>query len=69
MDTAQTVGCIGDFDFVDTKCDFMSFNTSKWMCGPMGTGVFYCNKKSSDLLEPLSVGGESADSSLSLIHI
>ena len=44
LDTAQTVGCIGDFDFVDTKCDFMSFNTSKWLCGPMGTGVFYCNK-------------------------
>ena len=61
LDTAQTVGCIGDFDFADTKCDFMSFNASKWLCGPMGTGVFYCNKKSSELLEPLSVGGESAD--------
>ena len=61
LDTAQTVGCIGDFDFVDTKCDFMSFNASKWLCGPMGTGVFYCNEKSSELLEPLSVGGESAD--------
>ena len=62
LDTAQTVGCIGDFDFADTGCDFMSFNASKWLCGPMGTGVFYCNKKSSDLLEPLSVGGETADS-------
>ena len=62
LDTAQTVGCIGDFDFADTRCDFMSFNASKWLCGPMGTGVFYCNKKSSELLEPLSVGGESADS-------
>ena len=61
LDTAQTVGCIGDFDFVDTRCDFMSFNASKWLCGPMGTGVFYCNEKSSELLEPLSVGGESAD--------
>ena len=61
LDTAQTVGCIGDFDFADTKCDFMSFNASKWLCGPMGTGVFYCNEKSSELLEPLSVGGESAD--------
>ena len=61
LDTAQTVGCIGDFDFADTGCDFMSFNASKWLCGPMGTGVFYCNKKSSELLEPLSVGGESAD--------
>ena len=62
LDTAQTVGCIGDFDFVGTGCDFMSFNASKWLCGPMGTGVFYCNKKSSELLEPLSIGGESADS-------
>ena len=61
LDTAQTVGCIGDFDFADTRCDFMSFNASKWLCGPMGTGVFYCNEKSSELLEPLSVGGESAD--------
>ena len=61
LDTAQTVGCIGEFDFTDTGCDFMSFNASKWLCGPMGTGVFYCNKKSSELLEPLSVGGESAD--------
>ena len=30
----------------------MSFNGSKWLCGPMGTGLFYCNKKSSELLEP-----------------
>jgi cysteine desulfurase/selenocysteine lyase len=62
LDTAQTVGCIGDYDFADTGCDFMSFNGSKWLCGPMGTGVFYCKRESSDLLEPFSVGGESADS-------
>ena len=29
--------------------------------GPMGTGVFYCKRESSNLLEPLSIGGESAD--------
>jgi cysteine desulfurase / selenocysteine lyase len=62
LDTAQTVGCIGNYDFADTGCDFMSFNGSKWLCGPMGTGVFYCKRKSSDLLEPLNIGGESADS-------
>tara|TARA_B110000014_G_scaffold109067_1_gene74744 strand:+ start:450 stop:1595 length:1146 start_codon:yes stop_codon:yes gene_type:complete len=28
----------------------------------MGTGVFYCRRESSDLLEPLNIGGESADS-------
>lgn len=60
LDTAQTVGCFGDYDFRKTKSDFMSFNGSKWLCGPMGTGVFYCKKESSKLLEPNSIGGESA---------
>ncbi len=60
LDTAQTIGCIGDFDVNSTKCNFMSFNGSKWLCGPMGTGLFYCKKSSSDLLEPTEIGGESA---------
>ena len=60
LDSAQTVGCIGDYDFKKTKSDFMAFNGSKWLCGPMGTGIFYCKKSSSDLLEPMTIGGESA---------
>jgi len=60
LDSAQTVGCIGDYDFKKTKSDFMAFNGSKWLCGPMGTGIFYCKKSSSDLLEPFTIGGESA---------
>ncbi|MCV0430808.1 aminotransferase class V-fold PLP-dependent enzyme [Nitrosopumilus sp.] len=60
IDSAQTIGCIGDVDVSKTKCDFMSFNGSKWLCGPMGTGLFYCNRKSSELLEPKTIGGESA---------
>ena len=60
IDSAQTVGCVGEFDVSKIKCDFMSFNGSKWLCGPMGTGLFYCNRKSSELLEPMTVGGESA---------
>lgn len=59
LDAAQTVGCIGDFDVGRIGCDFMAFNGSKWLCGPMGTGIFYCKKDSADLLEPISVGGES----------
>ena len=59
IDSAQTVGCIGDIDVSKIKCDFMSFNGSKWLCGPMGTGLFYCNRKSSELLEPKTIGGES----------
>jgi cysteine desulfurase/selenocysteine lyase len=60
IDSAQTIGCIGDIDVSKIKCDFMSFNGSKWLCGPMGTGLFYCDRKSSELLEPKTIGGESA---------
>ena len=60
IDSAQTIGCIGDHDVSKLKCDFMSFNGSKWLCGPMGTGLFYCKKESSELLEPKTIGGESA---------
>ncbi len=63
VDAAQTVGCIADIDVNKIKCNFMSFNGSKWLCGPMGTGIFYCRKDSTDLIEPLQVGGES-----SIIH-
>lgn len=60
LDSAQTIGCIGDFDVKSSKCNFMSFNGSKWLCGPMGTGLFYCNRNSSSKLEPIGIGGESA---------
>ena len=60
IDAAQTIGCIGYIDVSKINCNFMSFNGSKWLCGPMGTGLFYCNRKSSELLEPSTIGGESA---------
>jgi len=60
IDGAQTIGCIGTHDVSKLGCDFMSFNGSKWLCGPMGTGLFYCKKESSELLEPKTIGGESA---------
>ena len=60
VDAAQTVGCISDVDVNKINCNFMSFNGSKWLCGPMGMGIFYCRKDSSELIEPLQIGGESA---------
>ena len=60
VDAAQTVGSMGRIDVRRLGCDFMSFNGSKWLCGPMGTGVFYCRRGSEDLLEPMGIGGESA---------
>ena len=59
IDSAQTVGCL-DVNISKIRCDFMSFNGSKWLCGPMGTGLFYCSRKSSELLQPTTIGGESA---------
>lgn len=59
LDSAQTVGCIDDVNTSKIQCDFMSFNGSKWLCGPMGTGLFYCSRESSHLLQPTTVGGES----------
>ena len=61
VDAAQTVGCIGRMDVSRIGCDFMAFNGSKWLRGPMGTGLFYCRRGSEDMLEPLGIGGESAD--------
>lgn len=60
LDAAQSVGCIDGIDVSKIGCDFMSFNGSKWLCGPMGTGLFYCSSKAGWLLEPGSIGGESA---------
>ncbi|MGI0093621.1 MAG: aminotransferase class V-fold PLP-dependent enzyme [Nitrosotalea sp.] len=60
VDAAQTVGCIADVDVTKINCNFMSFNGSKWLCGPMGMGIFFCRRDSSDFIEPLQVGGESA---------
>ena len=59
VDAAQSAGTIS----VDVKkigCHFMAFPGFKWLCGPTGIGVFYCNKKASEILEPLEIGGESA---------
>lgn len=62
VDAAQTIGCLNmsDCDVSKMKCDYMSFNGSKWLCGPMGMGLFYCNQKAQKSLNPITIGGESA---------
>lgn len=60
IDAAQTIGCVGEVSVNDMGCNFMAFNGSKWLCGPMGTGIFFCKHDSSEILEPISIGGESA---------
>jgi cysteine desulfurase / selenocysteine lyase len=59
IDAAQTVGSI-DIDVKQIGCDFMAFPAFKWICGPLGLGILYCNKKAAELLRPQSIGSESA---------
>jgi len=59
IDAAQSVGSI-NVDVKKIGCDFLAFPGFKWICGPPGIGIFYCNKESSGLLTPKYIGGESA---------
>jgi cysteine desulfurase/selenocysteine lyase len=59
IDAAQTVGSI-NVDVKKIGCDFMAFPAFKWICGPLGVGVFYCNKKAVHSLSPQFIGAESA---------
>jgi cysteine desulfurase/selenocysteine lyase len=59
VDAAQSAGAI-PIDVRRIGCDFMAFTGFKWICGPLGIGVLYCSKKASELVEPATVGGESA---------
>ncbi|MDF2738209.1 MAG: putative cysteine desulfurase [Nitrososphaeraceae archaeon] len=58
IDSAQSVGSI-NVDIKKIECDFMAFPSFKWICGPLGIGIFYCSEKSKDILVPDSIGGES----------
>jgi cysteine desulfurase/selenocysteine lyase len=59
IDAAQSVGSI-KVDVKEIGCDFMAFPGFKWICGPVGIGILYCSKKSSEVLTPQSVGSDSA---------
>ena len=59
IDAAQTVGSI-EIDVKRIGCDFMAFPAFKWICGPLGLGVLYCDKKAAEVLKPQSIGPESA---------
>ncbi|MFQ5940288.1 MAG: aminotransferase class V-fold PLP-dependent enzyme [Nitrososphaerales archaeon] len=58
LDAAQSVGCL-PVDVKKIGCDFAAFPGSKWLCGPLGIGIFYCSRKAFEKIEPLQSGGES----------
>lgn len=59
VDAAQSVGSI-KVDVKEMGCDILAFPAFKWICGPLGIGILYCNNRVKDLIRPLFVGGESA---------
>ena len=59
LDAAQIVGCT-EFDFAKTGADYAAFNGYKWLCGPMGIGIFICKREAASMLEPVNLAGESA---------
>ncbi|SMH29671.1 aminotransferase class V-fold PLP-dependent enzyme [Mesorhizobium australicum] len=60
VDAIQWVGSLA-LDLSQIHVDFLSFGGHKWLLAPIGTGIFYCNSKSLDLLTPPSVGYHSVD--------
>ncbi len=59
VDAAQSAGTI-PIDVKTMGCHVMAFPGFKWLCGPIGIGVFYCSKRASEMLLPQAIGSESA---------
>jgi selenocysteine lyase/cysteine desulfurase len=57
-DLIQGLGAVS-VDVKQAKISFASFGGQKWLLGPMGAGIFYCNKDCLDLLEVKNVGATS----------
>jgi len=62
LDAIQWLGAL-HMDLSKYHIDFLSAGGHKWLLGPMGTGIFYCNKNSMDYIYPQNVGYHSVDKS------
>jgi len=60
IDGAQSVGAI-NVDVNKINCDFMTFPSFKWLCGPLGLGILFVKKRIMDKLNPIFVGSGSAE--------
>jgi cysteine desulfurase/selenocysteine lyase len=60
IDGAQSVGAI-EVNVKDINCDFMTFPSFKWICGPLGVGVMFVKKNIMDELNPVFIGSGSAE--------
>ena len=60
VDGAQSVGALVT-DVKKLKCDFLTFPSFKWLCGPLGVGVLYVKKQVMEDLNPMFIGSGTAD--------
>jgi selenocysteine lyase/cysteine desulfurase len=60
FDGAQALGAL-PLDMRNMGVDFYTSNGHKWLCGPKGTGLFYCRKERLDDLFMAHVGAGSLE--------
>ncbi len=58
VDAAQGLGAL-NLDVRKTRISFLSANSGKWLLGPGGIGVFYCNEEILAQLIPANIGWKS----------
>ena len=59
IDGAQSVGAMVT-DVKKMKCDFLTFQSFKWLCGPLGVGILYVKKQVMEDLNPVFIGSGTA---------
>lgn len=60
IDGAQSVGSMIT-DVKKMKCDFLTFPSFKWLCGPLGVGILYVKKQVMEDLNPMFIGSGTAE--------
>jgi cysteine desulfurase / selenocysteine lyase len=60
LDAIQWIGAL-EMDLRKYRVDFLSAGGHKWLLGPIGTGIFYCNQNSMEYIDPPNVGYHSVD--------
>jgi len=60
IDGAQSVGAMIT-DVKKMKCDFLTFPSFKWLCGPLGVGILYVKKQVMEDLNPVFIGSGTAE--------
>ncbi|RLK58882.1 aminotransferase class V-fold PLP-dependent enzyme [Actinokineospora cianjurensis] len=44
VDAVQSIGVL-PLSMADTPVDFLAAGAHKWLCGPVGTGIFFCRRE------------------------